>query len=56
MHNLHFADSKSNVLIQLADMLAGSERRFFEFKDTKTDAKTCRDIIKKKIQDEWEFK
>lgn len=54
--NLRFVDSKDNVLIQLADMLAGSERRFFEFKDTKTDAKIYRDIIKKKIQDEWEFK
>ncbi len=54
--NLRFVDSKENVLIQLSDMVAGSERRFFEFKNIKTDYKIYRDIIKKRIQDEWEFK
>jgi hypothetical protein len=56
IQNLRFVDSKENVLIQLADMVAGSERRFFEFKNIKTDAENYRQIIKKRIEDEWEFK
>ncbi|MEK7471242.1 MAG: DUF3800 domain-containing protein [Patescibacteria group bacterium] len=57
IQNLRFADSKENVLIQLADMVAGSERRYFEYKNgLKTDAEIYRDIIKRKINDEWEFK
>lgn len=56
MQNLKFVDSKENVLIQLADMVAGSERRYFEYKNTKNDAEIYRNIIKKKIDDEWEFK
>ena len=55
MQNLKFVDSKENVLIQLADMVAGSERRYFECKSIKNDAEVYRDIIKKKIDDEWEF-
>jgi len=55
--NLRFVDSKESVLIQLADMVAGSERRYFEYKDgLKTDAEIYRSIIKKKIDDEWEFR
>jgi hypothetical protein len=57
IQNFKFIDSKENVLIQLADMVAGSERRYFEYKNgLKTDAETYRNIIKKKIDDEWEFK
>ena len=57
MQNLRFVDSKENVLIQLADMVAGSERRYFEYRNgIKTDAEVYRNIIKNKIDDEWEFK
>ncbi len=57
MQNLRFVDSKENVLIQLADMVAGSERRYFEFRNgLKMDVEIYRNIIKKKIDDEWEFK
>jgi hypothetical protein len=54
--NLKLVDSKENTLIQLADMVAGSEFRYFEHKNIKTDFDTYRNIIKKKIEDEWEFK
>lgn len=55
--NFKFIDSKENVLIQLADMVAGSERRYFEYRNgLKTDAEIYRNIIKRKIDDEWEFK
>ncbi|MDP1845936.1 MAG: DUF3800 domain-containing protein [Candidatus Moranbacteria bacterium] len=47
-------NSKSNVLIQMADMIAGSIRRN---RDTaKTDHAIYRNIIKKHIEDEWPFK
>ena len=56
MQNLRFVDSRENVLIQLADMVSGSERRYFEYRNgLKTDAEIYRNIIKKKIDDEWEF-
>ena len=55
--NLRFVNSKESVLIQLADMVAGSERRYFEYRNgIKTDAEIYRNIIKKKIDDEWEFR
>ncbi len=57
MQNLRFVNSKENVLIQLSDMVAGSERRYFEYKGgLKTDAETYRNIIKNKVDDEWEFR
>jgi hypothetical protein len=38
-------------------MVAGSERRYFEYRNgLKTDAEIYRKIIKSKIDDEWEFK
>lgn len=46
-------DSQSNVLIQMADMLAGTIRRFKE-KD-KPDGVEYWNKIKKKIEDCWEF-
>jgi len=47
-------NSKNNVLIQMADMIAGSIRRNRDIK--KTDHAIYRDIIKKHIEDEWPFK
>lgn len=52
--NCKLSDSKSNVLIQLADMIAGSIRRSYE--TNKTDCKTYKTIIKKRIEDEWKFR
>jgi len=54
MDNLRLVDSKSNVLIQMADMIAGAIRRSYE--QEKSDCFIYREIIKKKIQDCWEFK
>lgn len=53
MHTLKFVDSKSSVLIQLADMIVGSTHRSFQ-KD-KNDSRTYREIIKNRIEDEWIF-
>lgn len=54
MKNCRFVDSKNNDLIQLADMIAGSIRRSYE--SDKTDKLIYKSIIKKHIQDEWNFK
>lgn len=54
MKNLRFRDSKKDVLIQLADMIAGSLRRNFERNTTDWDV--YRKIIKNKEADIWEFK
>lgn len=54
MHNCRMVDSKSNVLVQLADMVAGSINRA-ENKG-KRDSKIYLDIIKKHIEDKWDFK
>lgn len=54
MNNCRLIDSKSNVLIQAADMIVGSIRRSYE--DKKTDRELYRRIIKKHIEDEWMFK
>lgn len=56
VNNLKLVDSKKDVLIQLADMVAGSEFRYFEHKDSKSDFNNYRNIIKKRIEDEWNFK
>jgi hypothetical protein len=50
---LQFVDSKSNVLIQLADMVAGSINRYYQ--EGKTDSKVYHTVIKKKIEDCWNF-
>lgn len=47
-------DSKENVLIQLADMIAGSIHR--SRNPEKDDGKLYRNIIKQRIEDEWDFK
>lgn len=52
--NCRLVDSRGNVLIQMADMVAGSIRRSYD-KD-KTDAKLYKKIIQKHIEDEWSFK
>ena len=50
---IQFVDSKTNVLIQLTDMIAGSIHRKYE--TDKTDAKAYYSVIKKNIEDLWEF-
>lgn len=52
--NFRFQDSRQNVLIQLADMVAGSIRRSFEH--TTPDFDVYRKIIQKREEDTWEFK
>ena len=54
MKNCKLADSKSNVLIQMADMIAGSIRRSYEV--SKSDCAVYKRIIKKHIEDEWKFR
>ncbi len=54
MENLKFVDSKENVLIQLADMVAGSIHRSLDSLDE--DAKDYLKIIKAKCEDIWKFK
>ncbi len=46
-------DSQSNVLIQLADVIAGSINRSYL---DKNDAKEYKAIVVKHIEDEWSFK
>jgi len=53
MKNCKMVDSKGNVLIQMADMIAGSIRRSYT---NKVDCKVYKKIIKKHIEDEWQFK
>jgi hypothetical protein len=47
-------NSKNNVLVQMADMIAGSIRRSYD--TDKSDHKIYKNIIKKHIEDEWKFK
>lgn len=47
-------DSKENTLIQLADMIAGTIHRSYNIE--KDDAHIYKQIIKKHIADEWQFK
>ncbi len=47
-------DSKGNVLIQMADMIAGSIRRCGNTE--KSDANIYKTIIKNHIEDEWPFR
>lgn len=54
MKNCKLVDSKSDELIQLADMIAGSIRRSYD--TTKSDSQSYKKIIKKHIEDEWLFK
>lgn len=50
MKQCRFVDSKSDVLIQAIDMIAGSIRRSHENRENK-----FRNIIKSHIEDEWNF-
>lgn len=52
--NCKLVDSKENVLIQMADMIAGSARRFYDTK--RTDKDVYKKIFKKHIEDEWQFR
>ena len=51
--NLQFVDSKSNVLIQLTDMIAGSIHRCYQ--TDKSDAKIYYSVIKRRVEDCWNF-
>ncbi len=53
MQNVKLVDSKTNVLIQMADMIAGTIRRHKE--GEKEDAKEYYKNIEKKISDCWDF-
>lgn len=53
MKNCKLIDSKENILIQMADMIAGTIRRYYD--PEKTDKTDYRSLIKKKIDDEWLF-
>jgi len=50
MRNCRLVDSKSDVLIQAVDMIAGAIRRSYELD------KKYKDIIKNHIKNEWKFK
>lgn len=52
--NCKMVDSKSNVLVQMADMIAGSVRRSYD--ESRLDHKTYKAIIEKHIEDEWQFR
>lgn len=51
--DLKFRDSRKDVLIQMADMVAGSLRRYYD--QEKDDYKIYRNIILKRKDDEWVF-
>lgn len=51
--NCKLINSKSSVLIQMADMIAGSISRFYS---DKNNGQKYKQIIKKHITDEWHFK
>lgn len=54
LNDLKFVDSNKNVLIQLADMIAGSIRRYYE--GEKIDYELYKAEINRKIDNIWEFK
>lgn len=54
VENIKFRDSKQDVLVQLADMIAGSINRTFD--KEKTDSRVYWNIIKKRKDDLWVFK
>ena len=54
MNHCRLVDSGSNVLIQMADMIAGTIRRSYD--TDKKDGIQLKKIIQKRIQDEWPFK
>ena len=54
LQNCKMIDSKKDVLIQMADMIAGSIHR--SLKESKSDSLVYKAIIKKHIEDEWSFR
>ncbi|MCE7897775.1 MAG: hypothetical protein DPW11_00195 [bacterium] len=54
MRNMRLVDSTQDVLIQMADMIAGAIRRSCD--KNKPENKIYRQLINKKIEDCWEFK
>ena len=54
IQNCKIVNSSGNVLIQMADMIAGSVRRSYDI--SKKDHLVYKSIIKKHIEDEWQFK
>lgn len=54
VENCRLVDSRGNVLVQLADMVAGAIRR--SYSDDKTDKDIYKGIIQKHITSEWRFK
>lgn len=53
LEHCKLVDSAGNVLIQLADMMAGSIHR--SYNQNKDDREIYKNIIKKHIEDEWKF-
>ena len=53
LSDVKIVDSQNNVLIQLADMVAGTVRRYAE--QEKSDAPEYRALIKDRIEDVWNF-
>ena len=51
---VRFVDSRTNNLIQLADLIAGSILRSYQ--SNKTDSTIYRNIIKERIEDVWNFR
>jgi hypothetical protein len=51
--DLKFSDSKENVLIQLADMVAGAIRRCAD--GEKDDGRTYQAAVQRRIEDLWDF-
>lgn len=54
MKDCKLVNSKSNTLIQMTDMVAGSIRR--SYGAGKSDSQVYKRIIKKHIDDEWQFR
>lgn len=54
MKNCKLVNSKNNVLIQMVDVISGSIKRSYD--KSKTDSKIYKNIIKKRIEDEWKFR
>jgi len=52
--NCKIVNSNGNALIQMADMIAGSVRRSYD--NSKEDRFVYKNIIRKHIEDEWQFK
>lgn len=53
LEHCKLVDSEGNVLIQMADMIAGTIRRSYDV--LKTDGPVLKKIIRKHIEDEWLF-